>query len=253
MMSGKICQSSIGEHEVEENESSRQENDSRSESNNEDHTVNRFQLYIIIMYEVAEIYKHNVLKKANIYWINWKHHLRLELDKYDTIADRKRNMSECLIAKREDCESFVYFCNTDEDRTCRVAGKKAREAVELLQSCSSKGISRTIHDLKKESTTGEINRCIVFTKTHVTKTISDPESTFASDIKIRKIKELVDADPNGHNDIDVAAQVVEVVEVVKEQLQRHCQPVGLLVEEVESWHLCWLETHALEKMVQLVE
>ncbi|KAI3907386.1 hypothetical protein MKW98_010736 [Papaver atlanticum] len=55
---------------------------------------------------------------------------------------------------------------------------------------------------EKESPTGEINRCVVFATTHVTKTINDPASTSASDVKIRKIKELVDADPKGQNDID---------------------------------------------------
>ncbi|KAI3987981.1 hypothetical protein MKX01_021095, partial [Papaver californicum] len=62
--------------------------------------------------------------------------------------------------------------------------------------------SEDIIYMEKESPTGEINRCVVFAKTHVTKTINDPESTFASDFKIRKIKELVDANPNGHNDVD---------------------------------------------------
>ncbi|KAI3897668.1 hypothetical protein MKW92_038454 [Papaver armeniacum] len=124
------------------------------------------------------------------------------MDKYDTIAEMKRNMPERLIAKREDWESFVDFCNTDEDKKRLAAGKKAREAVELLQSCSRKGISRAIYELEKESPTDEINRCVVFATTHVTKTVNDPASTSASDVKIRKIKELVDANPEGFNDID---------------------------------------------------
>ncbi|KAI3922337.1 hypothetical protein MKX01_006026, partial [Papaver californicum] len=243
MMSGNICQSSIGEHEVEGNKIRRQETDSRSESNNKDHTKNSYgstsrppvhnrsqiifdkygrpcdlgsekfmttigkivrahcrpaieswtifqkaskttygitSILTNIKYEVAEMYRHNVLTKASISYRNLKHQLRLELDKYDTIAERKK-MPECLIAKRKDWESFVDFCNTDEDKQCRAAGKKAREYVELLQSCGRKGISRTIYDLNP---TGEINRCFVFAKTHVTKTINDSDSTFASDVKI---------------------------------------------------------------------
>ncbi|KAI3864427.1 hypothetical protein MKX03_019275 [Papaver bracteatum] len=111
-------------------------------------------------------------------------------------------MPEHLIAKREDWESFVDLCNTDEDRKHRATGKKAREAVELLQLCGRKRSSRTIYDLEKYSPTGEINRCMVFATTHVTKTINDLASTSASDVKIRKIKELVDADLKGQNDID---------------------------------------------------
>ncbi|XP_026436531.1 uncharacterized protein LOC113334514 isoform X2 [Papaver somniferum] len=158
---------------------------------------------VAVKYEVTEIYKPNIPTKANVSWRNWKHQLRRVLDKYDTIAEMKRNMLERLIAKREDWESFVDFFNTDEDKKRRAAGKNAREAVELLQSCGKKGISRTIYDLEKESPTGEINRCVVFATTHVTKTINDqmhPHPPLM--LKIRKIKELVDADPKGQNDID---------------------------------------------------
>ncbi|KAI3876791.1 hypothetical protein MKX03_037458 [Papaver bracteatum] len=154
---------------------------------------------VTVKYEVAEIYKPNILTKANVSWRNWKHQLRLVMDKYDIVAEMKRNMPERLIAKREDWESFFDFCNTDEDKKLRAAGKKAREAVELLQSCGRKGIARTIYDLDKESPTSEINRCVVFATTHVTKTINDPA----------KIKELVDANPEGQNDIynDAIAKV----------------------------------------------
>ncbi|KAI3898377.1 hypothetical protein MKX03_007903 [Papaver bracteatum] len=76
--------------------------------------------------------------------------------------------------------------------------------------------SITIRSLEKESPTGKINRCVVFATTHVTKTINDHASTSASDVKIRKIKELVDADPKGQNDInnDVIAKHVGVIKKV---------------------------------------
>ncbi|KAI3875438.1 hypothetical protein MKX03_016865 [Papaver bracteatum] len=240
MMSGNRCQSSTSEHEAVEGR--RREIDSHGESNHEDHTVdsygstsrlpgNRkhiiFDKYggpcdigseqfvteigkivrahcrpaidswtvvsesikddiwnnVAVKYEVAEIYKPDILTKANVSWRNWKHQLRLVMDKYDTVAEMKRNIPERLVAKREDWESFVDFCNTDEDKKCRAAGKKARE-------------------VDKESPTGEINRCMVFATTHVTKTVNDPASIPASDVKIRKIKELVDANTEGRNDID---------------------------------------------------
>ncbi|RZC68213.1 hypothetical protein C5167_031470 [Papaver somniferum] len=164
---------------------------------------------VAVKYEVAEIYKPNILTKANVFWRNWKHQLRHVLDKYDTIAEMKRNMPERLIAKTEDWESFVDFCNTDEDKKRRAAGRKARESVELLQSCCRKGIlaqyttciaaQRYMHP---ESTVYLDGRIVVFATTYVTMTINDPASTSASDVKIRKIKELVDADPKGQNDID---------------------------------------------------
>ncbi|KAI3870182.1 hypothetical protein MKX03_025778, partial [Papaver bracteatum] len=147
---------------------------------------------VVVKYEVAEIYKPNILTKANVSWKNWKHQLRLVMDKYDTVDEMKINMHGRLISKRE------YL----KDKTHRAADKKAREVVELLQSCGRKRISRTIYDLEKKSPTGEINRCVVFATTHVTKTINDLASTSASDVKIRKIKELVYANPEGQNDID---------------------------------------------------
>ncbi|KAI3837919.1 hypothetical protein MKX03_019434 [Papaver bracteatum] len=222
MMSGNRCLSSTGEHEAIEGR--RRGIDSHSESNREDLTAdsygstsrlsgNRKQIIFEkygrpcdigsekivkeigkivraychptidswMVYEVAEIYKPNILTKANVSWKNWKHHLRLVLDKYDTIAEMKRNMPERLIAKGKDWESFVDFCNIDEDK----------KLVELLQSCGRNGISRTIYDLEKESITGEINRFVVFATTHVTKTINDPASTSAYDVKITHMRALV--------------------------------------------------------------
>ncbi|MCL7022471.1 hypothetical protein MKW94_027527, partial [Papaver nudicaule] len=74
--------------------------------------------------------------------------------------------------------------------------------MEFVQSCGRKGIYRTIYELEKESPTGEVNRSAVFLDTHVSKTMNDPESTSVSDIKLRLIKELVEANPDGQNDIE---------------------------------------------------
>ncbi|MCL7042458.1 hypothetical protein MKW94_029616 [Papaver nudicaule] len=71
------------------------------------------------------------------------------MDKSDTIAKKKRKMPEQLIAKRDNWEEFVDFCNTDEDRERRKAGKKAIEAVELLHNCGRTGIYRKIYDRRK--------------------------------------------------------------------------------------------------------
>ncbi|KAI3916507.1 hypothetical protein MKW92_007578 [Papaver armeniacum] len=149
---------------------------------------------VIHMYAVPEIYKPNVLSRAGMSWRNWKHNLRLELDEQKTIAERKQNIPWRLITKREDWESFVDFCNTDEDRKRRAAGKKACKAVELIQSCGRTGIYRKIYEMEKESPTGEVNRAAIFVDTHVSKTVNDP--------KMRLVKELVEANPDGQNDID---------------------------------------------------
>ncbi|MCL7036716.1 hypothetical protein MKW94_012006 [Papaver nudicaule] len=141
-------------------------------------------LSLQVKYEVPAIYKANILSKANVSWRNWKHQLRLLMDKSDTIAKKKRKMPEQLIAKRDNWEEFVDFCNTDEDRERRKAGKKAREAVELLHNCGRTGIYRKIYDREKESPIGEINRSLIFAETHLTKTANDPESTAAPDVKI---------------------------------------------------------------------
>ncbi|RZC63078.1 hypothetical protein C5167_024827 [Papaver somniferum] len=149
---------------------------------------------VIHMYAVPEIYKPNVLSRAGMSWRNWKHNLRLELDEQKTIAERKKNIPWRLITKREDWESFVDFCNTDEDRKRRAAGKKACEAVELIQKCGRTGIYRKIYEMEKESPTGEVNRAAIFVDTHVSKTVNDP--------KMKLVKELVEANPDGQKDID---------------------------------------------------
>ncbi|RZC63076.1 hypothetical protein C5167_024822 [Papaver somniferum] len=156
---------------------------------------------IVMKYVVPEIYKPSVLLRANKAYKNWKRQLRVELDKHETIAERKRNMPKRMIKKREDWESFVDFCNTDEDRKRRAIGKKAREGLEFLHSCGRKGIHRKIYDLEKESPTGEVTRAAIFLDTHISKKINDPESSSISDIKMRLIKELVEANPDGQKDI----------------------------------------------------
>ncbi|XP_026388866.1 uncharacterized protein LOC113283742 isoform X1 [Papaver somniferum] len=149
---------------------------------------------VVIRYVVPEVYKPSILAKARKSWKSWKHNLRLELDKYETVAERKINIPWRLITKREDWESFVDFCNTDEDRKRRAAGRKARENLEFLHSCGRKGIFRKIYELEKENSTGEVSRAAMFVDTHFSKNMNDP--------KMRLVKELVEANPDGQKDID---------------------------------------------------
>ncbi|KAI3957983.1 hypothetical protein MKW98_020625, partial [Papaver atlanticum] len=149
---------------------------------------------VVIRYVVPEVYKPNILSKAKKSWKSWKHNLRLELDKYETVAERKINIPWRLITKREDWESFVDFCNTDEDRKRRAAGRKARENLEFLHSCGRKGIFRKIYELEKGNSTGEVSRAAIFVDTHFSKNMNDP--------KMRLVKELVEANPDGQKDID---------------------------------------------------
>ncbi|KAI3916514.1 hypothetical protein MKW92_007585 [Papaver armeniacum] len=164
---------------------------------------------IIARYVVPEIYKPNVLARASKSYKTWKSQLRGEMDKHETIAEKKNNMPWRLISNREDWESFVDFCNTDEDKKRRAAGRKARENLEFLHSCGRKGIYRKLYELEKESPTGEVNRAAIFVDTHVSKNINDPESSSIADIKMRLIKELVEANPDGQKciDNDAVAQV----------------------------------------------
>ncbi|KAI3898765.1 hypothetical protein MKW92_032185 [Papaver armeniacum] len=127
---------------------------------------------VIVKYVVPEIYKPNILSRASKSYKNWKRQLRVELDKHET--DKKR----------------------------RAAGKKAREAVEFIQSCGRKGIYRKIYELEKESPIGEVNRAAIFVETHFSKTINDPESSSISDIKMKLIKEFVETNPDGQKDIE---------------------------------------------------
>ncbi|XP_026457058.1 uncharacterized protein LOC113357811 isoform X1 [Papaver somniferum] len=149
---------------------------------------------VVIRYVVPEVYKPSILEKARKSLKSWKHSLRLELDKYETVAERKINIPWRLITKREDWESFVDFCNTDEDRKRREAGRKAREKLEFLHSCGRKGIFRKIYELEKENSTAEVSRAAIFVDTHFSKNMNDP--------KMRLVKELVEANPDGQKDID---------------------------------------------------
>ncbi|XP_026423140.1 uncharacterized protein LOC113319057 isoform X2 [Papaver somniferum] len=157
---------------------------------------------LVADYVIPQVSKPNILSRARISWKNWKSQLRVEMDKHETVAEKKRNMPERLITNREDWEHFVDFCNTEEDRKRRTIGKKSREALQFLHSTGRTGLFRKKYDMEKESPTGEVNRAVLFVETHVTKTLNNPESSSISDVKLRKMKELVDADPNGQKDID---------------------------------------------------
>ncbi|KAI3916508.1 hypothetical protein MKW92_007579 [Papaver armeniacum] len=152
---------------------------------------------IVVKYVVPEIYKPYILSRANKSWKNWKHYLRLKMDKYETIAEKKKNMPRRLIRNREHWESFVDFCNTDEDRKLRAIGKKSIQANEFTHSCGRRGIYRKIYDLEKESPTGEVSRAAIFVDTHVPRNVNDP--------RMRLVKELVEANPDGQGNIDTDA------------------------------------------------
>ncbi|XP_026423311.1 uncharacterized protein LOC113319261 [Papaver somniferum] len=157
---------------------------------------------LVAEYVIPQVYKPNILSRARISWKNWKSQLRVEMDKHETVAEKKINMPIRLITNREDWERFVDFCNTEEDRKRRAIGKKSREALQFLHSTGRTGLFRKIYNMEKESPTGEVDRGVVFVETHVTKTLNNPESSSISDVRLRKIKELVDANPNGQKDID---------------------------------------------------
>ncbi|KAI3855190.1 hypothetical protein MKW92_037926 [Papaver armeniacum] len=157
---------------------------------------------LVAEYVIPQVYKPNILSRARISWKNWKSQLRVEMDKHETVVEKKINMPIRLITNREDWERFVDFCNTEEDRKRRAIGKKSREALQFLHSTGRTGLFRKIYNMEKESPTGEVDRAVVFVETHVTKTLNNPESSSISDVKLRKIKELVDANPNGQKDID---------------------------------------------------
>ncbi|XP_026457054.1 uncharacterized protein LOC113357808 [Papaver somniferum] len=149
---------------------------------------------IVVKYIVPEIYKPYILSRANKSWKNWKHFLRLKMDKYETIAEKKKNIPWRLIRNREDWESFVDFCNTDEDRKLRAIGKKSIQAIEFTHTCGRRGIYRKIYDLEKENPTCEVSRAAIFLDTHKPRNVNDP--------KMRLVKELVEANPDGQKNID---------------------------------------------------
>ncbi|KAJ6807042.1 uncharacterized protein M6B38_273440 [Iris pallida] len=87
-------------------------------------------------YQVPEIYKDKILKKANSAWRNWKRELRKICDRVETVAERKSIVVEAI--KKEDWEAFVDLHSTNEDQARRDSGRNARKKVKILHTTGRK-------------------------------------------------------------------------------------------------------------------
>ncbi|KAF9626220.1 hypothetical protein IFM89_031347 [Coptis chinensis] len=99
----------------------------------------------IDVYDLSPTCRVGVLLKANISWKNWKHRLRKVYDRYSTNSERMENIPKRT--KKEDWESFIEICSTDEEKIKREKGKLSREHMKLSHTSGRLGCARIEEEL----------------------------------------------------------------------------------------------------------
>ncbi|KAF9601047.1 hypothetical protein IFM89_015032 [Coptis chinensis] len=103
--------------------------------------------------------------------------------------------------KKEDWESFIEMCSTDEEKIKREKGKLSREHMKLPHTSGRLGCARIEEELIKESPDGTVTRTHVFVATHTSKDGSCPFLELRPSLD--EIKRLVSLDPYlGEKDLD---------------------------------------------------
>eukprot|EP00268_Persea_americana_P015615 TRINITY_DN17290_c0_g1_i6.p1 TRINITY_DN17290_c0_g1~~TRINITY_DN17290_c0_g1_i6.p1 ORF type:complete len:323 (+),score=40.58 TRINITY_DN17290_c0_g1_i6:508-1476(+) len=103
-------------------------------------------LGVISTYNINEIHKIFVMKKANISWKGWKYMLRHQaIDKYLTDVERKSNVPKYV--KPEDWVKFVDISSTSAALAAREAGKIARSKLKSPHTTGRKGQARVAAEL----------------------------------------------------------------------------------------------------------
>ncbi|KAF9601814.1 hypothetical protein IFM89_023345, partial [Coptis chinensis] len=151
------------------------------------------------VYDLSPTRQVGVLLKANISWKNCKHRLRKVYDRYSTNSKRMENIPKRT--KKEDWESFIEICSTDEEKIKREKGKLSREHMKLPHTSGRLGCARIEEELIKESPDGTVTRTHVFVATHTSKDGSCPFLELRPSLD--EIKRLVSLDPYlGEKDLD---------------------------------------------------
>ncbi|KAF9604344.1 hypothetical protein IFM89_006351 [Coptis chinensis] len=144
------------------------------------------------VYDLSPTRQVGVLLKANISWKNWKHRLRKVYDRYSTTKCMENIPKR---TKKEDWESFIEICSTDEEKIKREKGKLSREHMKLPHTSSRLGCAR----IKRNRWYGHKND--VFVATHTSKDGSCPFLELRPSLD--EIKRLVSLDPYlGEKDLD---------------------------------------------------
>eukprot|EP00262_Sarcandra_glabra_P007786 TRINITY_DN2074_c1_g2_i1.p1 TRINITY_DN2074_c1_g2~~TRINITY_DN2074_c1_g2_i1.p1 ORF type:complete len:183 (+),score=16.94 TRINITY_DN2074_c1_g2_i1:591-1139(+) len=100
---------------------------------------------VLDTYAIPIIHKGMVLLKANLSWKQWKHNLRMHYDRYQTNVERKTNIPKRV--KREDWETFVDICSTEQERIRREKGKSSREEMKNPHTTSRRGATNIAEEL----------------------------------------------------------------------------------------------------------
>ncbi|KAF9616803.1 hypothetical protein IFM89_032653, partial [Coptis chinensis] len=147
------------------------------------------------VYDLLPTRRVGVLLKANISWKYWKHRLRKVYDRYSTNSERMKNIPKRT--KKEDWESFIEICSTDEEKIKREKGKLSREHMKLPHTSGRLGCARIEEELIKENPDGTVTRTHVFVATHTSKDRS------CLSLALRPTLRLVSLDPYlGEKDLD---------------------------------------------------
>ncbi|XXG82888.1 hypothetical protein AAC387_Pa10g0766 [Persea americana] len=122
-------------------------------------------LGVINTYNINEIHKIFVMKKANISWKGWKYMLRHQaIDKYLTDVERKSNVPKYV--KPEDWVKFVDISSTSAALAAREAGKIARSKLKSPHTTGRKGQARVAAELKAKNPDQPLTRTDLFLATH---------------------------------------------------------------------------------------
>ncbi|KAL5730186.1 hypothetical protein ACHQM5_003038 [Ranunculus cassubicifolius] len=139
-------------------------------------------------------------------WKNWKTTLRMHMDKYETVQEKKLNPARGV--KQEDWELFVDLESTEEARIRRQKGKASREKLKIPHTTGRRGSARTTEILLDNDPTNPGTRTDFFIATHT----RQDGSYLSEEIrqKMIEINAIVVADPSSKMkdlDHDPVAQV----------------------------------------------
>ncbi|XP_058115362.1 uncharacterized protein LOC131258224 isoform X6 [Magnolia sinica] len=158
------------------------------------------------VYEIDEKHKEKVLQKVNKSLRNWKCDLRKHYDKFDQVAERKRNCP--MGVKQEEWDSFVDVESMEQSISRREKGKASRKEMKRPHTTGRRGAARTAEKMQKENPDTIITRTDLYVATHTRSDGSYPTRELS--VTMERIKSIIANDPASTQrdlDHDPVAQV----------------------------------------------
>ncbi|XP_058115359.1 uncharacterized protein LOC131258224 isoform X3 [Magnolia sinica] len=158
------------------------------------------------VYEVDEKHKEKVLQKMNLSLRKWKCQLRKHFDKFDQVAERKRNCPKGVT--QEEWDSFVDVESTEQSISRREKGKASRKEMKGPHTTGRRGAARTAEKMRKENPDTIITRTDLYMATHTRSDGSYPTQKLS--VTMERIKSIIANDPASKQrdlDHDPVAQV----------------------------------------------